>query len=149
MFWPEGEEAGRSVYTRNDLNIFTHILYLDVRAECIAERRLNDIERTRPSVSIEHLRKWQEVEKSQLRRLYRDYGILFSVVASHPTLLNKISMLLRDFRHYSDRHNLSRAESRLDELLMAGQGQPETVLVINADGTWSPLPASGGTKNVL
>jgi uracil phosphoribosyltransferase/adenylate kinase/phosphoserine phosphatase len=135
MFWPEGEEAGRPVYTRNDLNTFTHILYLDVRAECVAERRLDDTERTRPSVSIKHLRKWQEAEKSQLRRLCRDHGILFSVVASHPTLLNKISMLLRDFRHHSDRHNLSRAESRLDELLMAGQGQLETVLVMDADGT--------------
>ena len=30
MFWSEEQEAGRPVYTQSDLEIFTHILYLDI-----------------------------------------------------------------------------------------------------------------------
>ncbi|MCJ1251251.1 hypothetical protein MMC30_008482 [Trapelia coarctata] len=43
--------------------------------------------------------------------------------------------LLRDFRYYTEKHNLAHAESRLDEVFVAGKGQLETVLVINADRT--------------
>ncbi|KAF8243481.1 hypothetical protein K440DRAFT_55619 [Wilcoxina mikolae CBS 423.85] len=135
MFWPEEEEAGQPVYTRNDLDTFTHILYLDAPTELIAQRCLDDTERNRPSASINHLRKWQQAEKTQLRRLCRHHGILFSLVFPHPTLLNKVSTLLRDFRHHTEECNLSRAESRMDEVLVAGQGQLETVLIMDADRT--------------
>lgn len=135
MFWPEEEEAGRPVYTENDQEKFTHILYLDVPAEVVAQRRLDDTERSRPSTSVTHLRKWQHEEKTQLRRLCRHCGILFSLVSPHPTLLNKVSTLLHDFRHHTEKYNLSHAESRLDEALFPGQGQLETVLVIDADRT--------------
>ena len=135
MFWPEEEEAGWPVYTQNDLDTFTHILYLDLPAEVVAQRRLDDTERSRPSTSVTHLRKWQQAEKTQLRRLCRHHGILFSLVSPHPTLLNKVSTLLRDFWHHTEKYNLSRAESRLDEALVAGQGQLETVLVMDADRT--------------
>jgi hypothetical protein len=80
MFWPEEEEAGWLVYTQNDLDTFTHILYLDVPAEVIAQRRLDDTERSRPSTLVTHLRKWQQAEKTQLRRLCRHHGMLFSLV---------------------------------------------------------------------
>ncbi|KAI9780695.1 MAG: hypothetical protein M1816_002773 [Peltula sp. TS41687] len=101
IFWPEEEEAGRPVYTQNDLDTFTHILYLDVPAEIVAQRRLDDTERSRPSISVTHLRKWQQAEKTHLRQKY----------------------------------NLSHAESRLEEVLAARQGQLEVVLVIDADRT--------------
>lgn len=78
---------------------------------------------------------WQQAEKTQLRRLCRHYGILFSLVSPHPTLLNKVLALLSDFRHHTEKYNLSRAESRLDEALVGGQGQLETVLVMHADRT--------------
>lgn len=71
----------------------------------------------------------------QLRRLCRHYGILFSLVSPHPALLNKVLTLLRDFWHHTEKHNLSCAESRLDEALTAGQGKLETVLVMDADRT--------------
>ena len=138
MFWPEEEEAGRPVYTQNDLGTFTHILYLDVPAEVVAQRRLDDAERSRPSVSVSHLRKWQQIEKTQLRHLCRDHSILFSLVSSDPTLLNKVSTMLRDFRHHTEEYNLSQAEGRLDEILIAGQGRPKTVLVMDADRTLAP-----------
>jgi adenylate kinase len=135
MFWPEEKEAGQPVYTRNDLDTFTHILYLDVPAELVAQRCLDDTERSRPSASINHLSKWQQAEKTQLRRLCYHHGILFSLVSPHPTLLNKVSTLLCDFRYHTEEYNLSRAESRMDEVLVAGQGQLETVLVMDADRT--------------
>jgi len=135
MFWLEGEEAGRPVYTQNDLDTFTHMLYLDVPAEVVVQRHLDDTERSRPSTSVTHLRKWQQAEKTQLRRLCRNHSILFSLVSEHPTLLNKVSTLLRDFRYHTENYNLSQAKSRLDEALVAGQGQLETVLVMDADRT--------------
>jgi len=106
MFWPE-EEAGWPVYTQNNLDTFTHILYLDVPAEVIAEHR--------PSIPVTQLRKWQQAEKTQPCCLCRHHGILFSLVSPHPTLLNKVLTLLRDFRHHTEKYDLSRAESRLDE----------------------------------
>jgi uracil phosphoribosyltransferase/adenylate kinase/phosphoserine phosphatase len=135
MFWPEEEEAGTLVCTQSDLDIFTHILYLDIPAEVIEQRRLKDKERGRPLVSVTHLQKWQEEEKTQLRRLCRHHSILFSLVSEHPVLLNKVSTLLHDFWHHTEKYNLSYAESRLDEALVAGQGQLETVLAMDADRT--------------
>jgi len=135
MFWPEEEEAGWPVYTQNDLNIFTHILYLDVPAEVVAQHCLDDTERSRPSISDTHLRKWQQAEKTELRRLCRHHGLLFSLVSPHPTLLNRVLTLLRDFQRHTEKYNLSRAQSRLDEALAAGQGQLETMLVMDADRT--------------
>jgi len=135
MFWPEEDEAGRPVYTQNDLFTFTHILYLDVPAEIVAQRRLDDTERSRPSISVTHLRRWRQAEKTQLRHLCRHHGILFSLVFPHPMLLNKVLTLLRDFRHHTEEHNLSHAQSRLDEALVVDQGQLETVLVMDADRT--------------
>ncbi|CAM6002791.1 unnamed protein product [Sphagnum balticum] len=134
MFWPEEKEA-QLVYTENDLDTFTHILYLDVPAELVAQRCLSDTERSRPSASINHLRKWQQAEKNQLRDLCCHHNILFSVVFPNPTLVNKVSTLLRDFRHHTEEYNLSLAENRMDEILVAGQGQLETVLVMDADRT--------------
>jgi len=135
MFWPEEEEAGQPVYTQADLHTFTHILYLDVPAELVAQRVLDDTERSRALPSINHLRKWQQAEQAQLRRLCRYHGILFSLVFPHPTLLNKVSILLRDFQHHTEEYNLTRAENRMDEVLVAGKGQLETVLVMDADRT--------------
>jgi len=135
MFWVEEQEAGWPVYTQKDWEIFTHILYLDIPAEVVAQRCLDDTGRSRPSTSASHLRKWQQEEKTQLRHLCRRNGILFSLVSPYPTLLNKVSILLHDFRYHTEKYNLSQAESKLDDAVVARQGQLETVLVIDADRT--------------
>ncbi|KAK6527375.1 hypothetical protein TWF281_010555 [Arthrobotrys megalospora] len=137
MFWSEGEDAGCPVYTQNDLDVFTHILYLDVPAELVAKRRLRDAERNRPVLSVEQLRKWQEAEKSELRRLCYQHKILFSRVVPHPVLVKKVSCLLRDFQQHTEAKNLDRAERRIDEILSADYGQLETMLVLDADRTLS------------
>jgi uracil phosphoribosyltransferase/adenylate kinase/phosphoserine phosphatase len=135
MFWPEEEEAGQPVYTRNDLDTFTHVLYLDIPPELVEQRRREDTKRSRPSTSVAHLRKWQQAEKTELRRLCRDHNILFSLVSPHPTLLKKVLTLLQDFRHHTEEYNMFCAESTIDEIIAAGQGQLETVLVLDADRT--------------
>lgn len=135
MFWPEEDDAGQAVCTQNDQDTFTHILYLDVPAEVVAQRRQNGTGRSRPSTSVAHLRKWQQAEKTQLRRLCRDHGILFSLLSPRPKLPKRVSTLLHDFQRHSETYNLSRAESSLDKAFAAGQGQLETVLVMDADRT--------------
>ncbi|KAI9798925.1 MAG: hypothetical protein M1825_004938 [Sarcosagium campestre] len=135
MFWSEEEEAGLPVYTQQDLKIFTHILYLDIPADTVAQQRLDDAEKSRPATSASHLRKWQQEEKMQLRSLCRLHGILFSLVSPYPNLLTKFLMMLHDFRSHSEKHNLSQAESRLDDVIAAGQGQLETVILMDADRT--------------
>ena len=124
-----------AVYTENDLKTFTHILYLDTDAEVVAQRHLNDTERFRPSTSASHLHKWQQQEQSQLRDLCRRHDILFSLISSGPKLLERVSILLQDFRRHTEKYNLSQAESRLDDAIHASQGQLEVVLVIDADRT--------------
>lgn len=137
MFWSQEEETGQPVYTQNDLDTFSHILYLDVPAGMIAEQCLNDTERSRVSTPVAHLHKWQKAEKAQLRCLCRQHGILFSPISPHPKLLNKVSTLLLDFRLHTEKRNLSYVEKRLDEALTIKRGRRETMLVMDADKTLS------------
>ncbi|KAI0811596.1 uracil phosphoribosyltransferase-domain-containing protein [Xylaria sp. FL0064] len=137
MFWVEGEETGEFVYTLWDLDVYTHILYLDVAAELIAQRRRDDTHRTRPPTSINHLRKWQDTEKTELRRLCRDHGILFGLLSVQRTLVHKASAFLRDFRLHTEAYNLLCAERKLDEILGADKTL-QTMLVFDADRTLAP-----------
>ena len=137
MFWSEEAESGRPVYTQRDLDTFTHIIYLDISAEVIGRRRLEDKGKSRPPTSTSLLDKWQQAEKEQLRHLCRNHRILFTRV-SIPALLEKTVTLVRDFCQHSEAHNLSVAEDRLDEIFSASQCQLETVLVMDADRTLAP-----------
>ncbi|KAI3338761.1 uracil phosphoribosyltransferase-domain-containing protein [Ustulina deusta] len=134
MFWPEGEGTGQPVYTPLDLDTFTHILYLDVTAERIAQRRRDDAKRTRPPTSVNHLRHWQDAEKTQLRRLCRSYNILFCFLSRETELLDRASALIRDFRYHTEAYNLSYANRKLDEVLDAKKNL-QTMLVLDADKT--------------
>lgn len=168
MFWSEEQEAGLTVCTQNDLDVFTHILYLDVSADTVEQRRRNDTGRGRPPLSASHLSKWQQEEKNQLRNHCRHHGILFSLISPHPTeetLLERVSTLLLDFKDHSEKHNLYQAESRLDRAVAASQGQLRTVLMMDADKTlaaedtgalfwttvsdWKPLEYDASTLKTL
>lgn len=127
------------VYTQHDLKIFTHILYLDVPAQVLWQRVQGDMTRDCPFASLSHLSRWQEEEMTQLRNLCRNHGILFSLVSHKPTLLDKVLMLLRDFQYHTEDYNLSRAERFLDESVVAGQIELETVLVMDADRTLATI----------
>ena len=135
MFWSQKQNIGLPVCTQNDLDVFTHILYLETPAELIAQRCLDDTEKSRTPTSASHLRRWQQEEKTQLRHLCRHHGILFLLITPSATLLKEISILLHDFRYHDEQYNLSRAKNRLDDVVVACQGQLETVLVMDADRT--------------
>lgn len=97
MFWNEDDEAGHVVCTENDLKTFTHIVYLDVPVAVISQRRGEDTERSRSAASVEHLRKWKQTDKEDLRHLSRQYYFLFIPVISVLSMQVKVSILLRDF----------------------------------------------------
>lgn len=138
MFWSEEDPDGQRVYTSNDLRTYTHILYLDIPINLVAQRRLNDSQKIRSTASINHLHRWQQAEKTELRDICLQHGILFYLVSSTLSMLpEKIARLLQDFRCHNEEINLRRAESRLDEIIVGygGQARLETVLVIDADRT--------------
>ncbi|KAI1498708.1 uracil phosphoribosyltransferase-domain-containing protein [Biscogniauxia marginata] len=135
MFWPEEQDIGQPVYTQADLDTYTHIIYLDVPAPDIWKQRQNDHDRDRPPVSVEHLEKWQMAERTELRRLCYENGILFSVVSS--AISYKVPALLREFRDHNEDANLSLAKIKLDDLLLDSNGHLQTVLVMDGDRTLS------------
>ncbi len=135
MFWTEEKEGGQAVHTPNDFSTYTHILYLDVPAEDVFQRRLNDKDKIRPSTSVPKLHEWQQTEKTQLRRLCYENLILFSNVSSKTMLLSRVLSLLRDFRQQSEQHNVSCALKVLDGTFLTTPNQLETVLVFDADKT--------------
>lgn len=140
MFWTENEEAGLGVFTKHDAEVFTHILYLYTPPETIAQRCLDDKNKSRPLYSIVHLRRWQQEEKSALRiECYRS-GILFFVLPSlqSQALMNKLEQMIQEFTHHGEDHNLSLAKSRLDTIMRSGSFLQGTMLVLDADKTLAP-----------
>ncbi|KAI1824265.1 uracil phosphoribosyltransferase-domain-containing protein [Xylaria intraflava] len=134
MFWSEEEAAGESVHTAKDLETYTHILYLHVDAEIIAQRRQNDTSRKRPSSSVNHLRRWQAAEIAKLRQLCGSHNILFCCLSEQNTLISKVTNLLRDFKCHNESYNLSCAKTGLDKILDA-DSKPKTMLVFDGDKT--------------
>jgi uracil phosphoribosyltransferase/phosphoserine phosphatase/adenylate kinase len=162
MFWSEGKKAEEVVWTEKDSKTYTHILCLDVPADLIHRRREKDEKAratgARPTESVEHLLKWQQAEQTQLRDLCRNQDILFTVVSEDlktSKLLPSVLPLLRDFQQHNEKHNLSQAESKLDEAFLAG-GKLKTMLVFDADKTltaadtgslfWKKAPGSLQSK---
>jgi phosphoserine phosphatase len=50
-------------------------------------------------------------------------------------LLDYVTSLIRNFLHHTEKDNLSRAGSQLDEAVLAYQGKLETMLILDADRT--------------
>jgi len=100
MFWPEEHASGTRVITQGDLDIYTHILYLDVPAETVVERRDSDPTRVRPQVSIEHIRRWQKTEMAELQEICGQNGILFARIscAVPETVTSSVERLLCAFQ---------------------------------------------------
>jgi uracil phosphoribosyltransferase/phosphoserine phosphatase len=136
MFWQEGE-AGQTVYTKVDLDSYTDILYLDTPPDLVEQWRQHDQLRDRPAASADHLRKWQQVEKTKLRRLCRDNRILFCPVSSPARAAERIAAMVIDLKRHSEEHNLFCAQDRLDDILNScgSREKLETVLVLDADRT--------------
>ncbi|RYP66260.1 hypothetical protein DL771_007912 [Monosporascus sp. 5C6A] len=116
MFWSADEAEGRRVVTQNDLETYTHIFYFEVPPEVIACRRREDTERSRTELSVDHLRRWQSAEITELRKLCRLHGILFSVVPERGYFDRyKFYSLIRDAHVHAEEENLSRATLMYEE----------------------------------
>ncbi|KAK1961849.1 uracil phosphoribosyltransferase [Colletotrichum sublineola] len=138
LFWPKADsDTYETVYTDHDLRLYTHILYLDVPADVVVERSREDTARCRHPLPIDHIRKWQDTEKAQLRRLCLENGILFGIASPTPSLLDSVLPLLHDIRLHSEEENLSRVRSRLDEVVLTLQREKKigTMLVLDGDRT--------------
>jgi hypothetical protein len=46
MFWPESDKEGKIVSTEADLQTYTRILYLDIPAHVVVQRRQTDTHRS-------------------------------------------------------------------------------------------------------
>ncbi|KAK4108051.1 hypothetical protein N656DRAFT_792774 [Canariomyces notabilis] len=143
MFWPnEADPAGEVVFTDADAATYTHILYLDIPLQVIFDRRQKDSARARPPVSVEHLHKWQLAEKTELRRVCAEKGILFASLSTcNPVVLSvRAAAMLADFRCHTEESNLSWTKTRLDTILTSHYEveKLQTVLVLDADRTLAP-----------
>ncbi|EFR02793.1 hypothetical protein MGYG_09098 [Nannizzia gypsea CBS 118893] len=127
-------EAALPIITSDDLDTYTHILYLDVPPEVLLERHTRDYNRVRSLISIENLHIWQEMEISQLRPLWLQHGILFMRMTPEPELQRRVSNLLCDLRIYNKEINLECAKARMEAMITK---PPLTMLVLDADKTLS------------
>ncbi len=135
MLWSADQNVPQPVHTLNDFTTFTHILYLDVPTEEIFHRRRNDKVKARPAMAVGVLSEWQLAEKSELRPLCYQHGMLFSIVTSTPKLLDNVSSLLLNFRSQNEQNNLSSALKLLDLAVRGPDLRLKTVLVLDADKT--------------
>ncbi|KAJ5762122.1 uncharacterized protein N7511_005504 [Penicillium nucicola] len=138
MFWAEEEQDGQMVCTPADLRTYTHILYLDIPPEVIAEYRMNDVRRNRPDASIAHLARWQKAEKENLFCLCRSNEILFMTLSQYQTSLHSLIPLLQDLHKHTEDFNTALAEQQIDQFITTSSNPPETVLVFDADKTLAP-----------
>ncbi|KAF1848909.1 uncharacterized protein K460DRAFT_279863 [Cucurbitaria berberidis CBS 394.84] len=141
-FWPnEAEPAGQIVGTAKDWETYTHVVYLHVEPEMIAERQKSDRDKKRTKHSIEHLRKWQDEEMAGLREVCLAKGILFTTLSNktstEASILERLVALLKDFQQHGEELNIQAVEDAV-AIVTAGQNQMDTMLMLDADRTLAP-----------
>ncbi|KAI1758650.1 uracil phosphoribosyltransferase-domain-containing protein [Hypoxylon sp. FL1150] len=135
IFWNEGDKEGTSVWTPDDQSVYTHIIYLDLSAQLIAERRNKDHRRYRERASVEHLKAWRNAEKDTLRKLCYAHGILFLPVRSTTRFESDVSRLIRNVSEHSEEGNLRRAKYQLSKMILSNDKHLRSVLVMDGDRT--------------
>jgi len=138
MFWPEDDEIATAVYTQDDLETYTHIIYLDVPANVIVQRSRDDMSKVREAASVSHLEKWQCCEKQTLRQVRREHGILFMSIESESTAVDRVAALLHDFCRHDEQHNDQQAMRLLDNAVAnsrQSQDYLHTMLVLDGEKT--------------
>ncbi|CAG8976587.1 hypothetical protein HYALB_00002100 [Hymenoscyphus albidus] len=141
LFWDKQEDSeGQRVCTQQDLETYTHIIYLEVPPTIIEKRRREDDKRNRPVVSAQHLEKWQRAEQMQLEQDCRENGILFFTLrySENDQMFRKGVDLLNEFARHEESFNLQIAKVRLIEIVSNSGPQVETMLALDADRTLSP-----------
>lgn len=141
MFWSVDEGRAESVITAKDKETYTHIIYLDIAPEVVAERPQNDKSRVRLELSIEHLKAWQKAEKDALREICLASGIMFSVIKEHkiPGLACETTCLLRSILEVTEEDNMLWAHEHMDHIIkFHGKSVPKIVLIFDGDKTLAP-----------
>lgn len=141
MFCSDDQKTLETIGTANDLAASTHILYLDVSPETVAQRCRDDRNRRRMILHPEKLREWQEAEEKKLRDVCRDNKILFTTISgASQSLVVDVCTMVRDFqRHAQVCENSRAAKEDLDKWLeSASTDALRTVLVFDGDKTLAP-----------
>ncbi|KAK7928625.1 uracil phosphoribosyltransferase [Apiospora marii] len=135
MLWLEdGNMIGERIWTQGDASTYTHIFYMDVTANIVAQRRADDGKRPRKPVPADQLAKWQEAEKQSLRHLCHEHGIVYGLIPASPSPLDGIKVLFRNLCQRTETEHRSGVEQEIDQAVL-NQGQVETILVLDADKT--------------
>lgn len=140
MLYSDERQTSETVGTANDLATFTHILYLDVPAEIVAQRRRDDRIKQRGHLHVDRLQDWKVREQEALRTVCRENKILFLIVSGlSSTLVTDVCTMLRDFqRHAKDRANWETVEAVMEKWLQSAPRRLETVMVLDGDKTLAP-----------
>lgn len=136
-FWREEADADlEEVITNADLNVYTHVLYLDPPADVIEKRVENDTNRPeRRRLSAAQIRRWQDSEKKKLRELCYKNGIVFSLIQETCAA----SYLVRSFHVHNEEYDSIMVIGRVIEAMSGLVGlkgtKPDAMLVIDGDKT--------------
>ncbi|KAK0361561.1 hypothetical protein LTR02_017782 [Friedmanniomyces endolithicus] len=129
-------DAGEWVVTDADWATYTHVIYLDLPPNIIAQRRHADTERIREFASDRHLARWQEEEKRRLRIECYRHTVLLSILSPNgqgSNILEHVRHLLTGMLEHPAQTNTVRAEARLNEIV--GHRSLETMIVMDGDRT--------------
>ena len=136
MFWSNEQDAGTSVWTQQDLETYTHIIYLNTPPETIHHRCLHDTAKRRPELSIDQLRRWQNEEERQLRSICYGRGVIYSTVGEE-SVRAKTTALLDVFLHQRQESHRREVESQLDDFIGSSTNTLASVVVLDTDKTLS------------
>ncbi|KAF2658346.1 uracil phosphoribosyltransferase [Lophiostoma macrostomum CBS 122681] len=138
MFWDEEYRDSQVIATEEDYKTYTHIIYLATSAEVVVQRREKDNQRTRPVVSLSHVKRWQDTEQEKLKDACLEHGILYTSIMESE-VLEKALTLINDFSTHDKNRNLVQADKKLDDVMEAGNEKLEVVLAFDADNTLAPV----------
>ncbi|KAI5300451.1 hypothetical protein KEM56_002451 [Ascosphaera pollenicola] len=135
--WDSRENKPNPMYTESDLEIYSHILYLDTPEDVTKQRALNDETRPRQDLPSEDLKKWKDFEVIQLRKLCFQWDIHFSLLCSDSPA-GHIARII-DGLMQSEQDNLISAQRRLDDIMSTPRySGVKKMLVFDADRTITP-----------
>ncbi|KAK2592479.1 hypothetical protein QQS21_009824 [Conoideocrella luteorostrata] len=135
MFWCDGKLV--RVYTNNDMQVYSHIIYLDIPPATLSQQRSQDLQRSRPNLSFSDLLRWQQTEIRELTGLYQRHGFMFSCMARESeTQLPTAIKLIEYSRRVGTIPNAVRVDAKVSKYLTSNKDL-ETMLVVDADRTLS------------
>ncbi|KAF4453917.1 hypothetical protein F53441_3442 [Fusarium austroafricanum] len=139
-FWFKDDPRPRPVYTPDDIETLTHIVYLNTPPEIIAKRVFVDLQKAQLPLPVVKLASWQKSEISTLRQLCHQNNILFiaiSATSATDDVTARVQALIKHSQQPSTPEaNISRVRDRVEEILASPSSEEiETFLVFDGDKT--------------